>query len=71
MEFDYSKLKGLIKEKFGTQAAFAEALGVSNTTMSQRLNGVNEFTQSEIARACDILEIPAWYAYRYFFMKKI
>lgn len=29
MAFDYSKLKGRIIEKYGTQAAFAKAMGTS------------------------------------------
>ena len=32
--FDYSKLKGKIKEVFGTQSAFAKAMGLSGVSLS-------------------------------------
>lgn len=31
--FDYSKLRGAIREKFGTQEAFAKAMGFSTATL--------------------------------------
>ena len=37
--FDYSKLRGKIKEVFGTQAKFAKAMGMSTVTLSAKLNG--------------------------------
>ena len=39
MSYNYSALLGKIVEVFGTQAKFAEALGVSEHTVSLRLNG--------------------------------
>ena len=36
--FDYSKLRGKIKEVFGTQAKFAKAMGMSTVTLSAKLN---------------------------------
>ena len=38
MMFNYDKLKGRIVEKFGTQMAFSKALGVSERTLSLKLN---------------------------------
>lgn len=38
MVFDYRKLRGQIIEHFGTQKAFAEALGVSTRTLSLNLS---------------------------------
>lgn len=63
----YRKLKGKIKEVFDTQEAFAEAMGMSKTALSQRLNGSVEWKASEIAKACDLLHIPLADAYLYFF----
>ena len=34
MSFNYSKLRGRIIEKFGTQGCFARKLGVSERTLS-------------------------------------
>ena len=35
----YPKLRGAIREKFGTQEAFARALGVHPSTLVQKLAG--------------------------------
>ena len=56
VEFDYSKLRGKIRE-YGRQDEFAEALEISTTTLSERLNNKSEFTQKEINKACEILKI--------------
>ena len=49
LAFDYSKLRGKIKEVFGTQDKFAKALGISGATLSLKLNNISEFTQQEMA----------------------
>lgn len=56
MSWDYSKLRGRIKEKFNTLDSFAEALGMSRTSLSQRLNNQLEFSQNEIAKAMVLLD---------------
>lgn len=56
MSWDYSKLRGRIKEKFNTIDNFAEALGMSRTSLSQRLNNQLEFSQNEIAKAMFLLD---------------
>ena len=55
--FDYSKLLGRLKEKSLTQEKFAELMGMSGTTLSKKLNGKSEWTQAEMNKACEILEI--------------
>jgi len=35
--YDYRKLRGRIKEKFGTQAAFAKVMGLSDVSVSNKL----------------------------------
>lgn len=64
---DYSKLRGAIRTKYGTQRAFAQAMGVNSTTLSHKLSGRTEWTHGEIAKACDLLDIPLEEAYVYFF----
>ena len=49
--YDYSKLRGLIREHFGTNANFATALGIGLTTLHSRLNSETYFNQEEIRRA--------------------
>lgn len=66
LKFNYSKLRGRIKEICGTNARFAKMLGVAETTLSAKLNNLNEFTQSEIFKAIKILgltnaDIPIYF----------
>lgn len=66
MPYNYSKLLGRIVEKVGTQGAFSEKMGLSERTISFKLNGKVEWKQSEIAKACEILsiedkDIPAYF----------
>jgi len=63
----YPKLRGAIREKFGTQATFAEAINMNSTTLSKKLTGKSEWTRTEIARACDLIGIPLCDAHTYFF----
>lgn len=55
MKFSYDKLRGKIKEKFGTQDRFADALNISRSTLSQKLNNATEFTQTEMLTAMHVL----------------
>jgi hypothetical protein len=64
---DYSALRGLIREVFGTQEAFAEAIDRSPCTVSQKLNGSTEWTTQDIRKACEALGIPAEKIPQYFF----
>lgn len=57
MAFNYNKLRGLIKEHYDTHEAFAEALGISNTSLSLSLNNKRPFTQYEINRASELLKL--------------
>lgn len=64
--FDYSKLRGKIKEVFGTQDRFADAIGLGRVSVSQRLNNQLEFSQQEMFKSAEVLgfsraEIPAYF----------
>ena len=63
----YRKLKGKIKEVYDTQEAFAVAMGMSKTALSQRLSGAVQWKVADIAKACDLLHIPLADAHLYFF----
>ena len=63
----YSKLRGAIREKYGTQQAFADDLGMTAATLSCKLNGKTEWTRQEIENACRLLGIPLTEAPVYFF----
>lgn len=57
MKYNYSKLLGAIKENFRSQAAFARELGMSERTISLKINGKSEWKQDEIIKACSALKI--------------
>ena len=41
--YDYRKLRGRIKEKFGTQSEFSKKLGLSEVSVSNKLNNMSFF----------------------------
>ncbi|GAB6086432.1 DUF739 family protein [Alkaliphilus crotonatoxidans] len=51
MAFDYNKLRGKIKEVFGTQDNFAKALGIGRVSLSQRLNNMLDFSKKKFIRS--------------------
>lgn len=57
IKFDYSKLRGRIIEKCGSQKAFAKLLGVAECTLTSKLNGYTSFTQAEILQSVEILDL--------------
>ena len=67
IQFDYSKLKGRIKEKCGSQKVFAKLLGVSEATITAKLQGNTGFTQEDILKTIEILEIDPGEVSIYFF----
>ena len=62
-----NKLKGRIVEVFETQGAFADALGVTQQTVSQKLKNKRELTRAEIERWCELLKIEREEIPSYFF----
>jgi transcriptional regulator with XRE-family HTH domain len=71
MAFNYNKLRGRIVERFGTQSAFAKALGVSERTLSLKLNGKIYFAQDEIVLAAELLKISEPDIQIYFFTQEV
>lgn len=57
MDFKYAKLRGRIIEKFGTNGAFSVALGISQNSLSLKLNNKTGFSQKDIVEWCDLLDI--------------
>lgn len=71
MAFNYSKLRGRIVEMFGTQGAFARALGVSERTLSLKLNNKIFFSQDEIVRCSNLLNMLPGETQEYFFTQEV
>lgn len=51
IKYNYNRLKGLIKEYFGTQKNYADFLGIGSTTLQTRLNNETFFTQQEMEKS--------------------
>jgi transcriptional regulator with XRE-family HTH domain len=69
--FDYSKLRGRIREILGTQSAFAKLLNISEATLSKKLNNDAEFTQGEMNLSSEVLNFPLSEIPVYFFNPKV
>lgn len=69
--YDYSKLKGRMKQKGITQEELALEIGIDKSTLSLKLNNQSLFTQDEINKIVKILEIPAEEIKEYFFTEKV
>lgn len=71
MEYDYSKLCGRIREKCGGQIEFARKMGISERTVSLKLNNKIPWKQTEISRASEILDFSTDDIQSYFFVLKV
>lgn len=70
MAFDYSKLRGRIVEKYGTLGNFETAIGFSHTSLSNKMLGKSDWSNSEIVRACNLLDVKNSEVGEYFFCVK-
>lgn len=71
MEYDYSKLRGKIIEKYSNNGNFANEIGISERTLSLKLHNKIAFKQTEIDKAILLLDIPIEEISEYFFKKKV
>lgn len=67
MVYNYRALIGKIIEVYGSQKAFAKAFGVSEHTLSVRLNNLSQWKQRDISKAAELLQINADDIPLYFF----
>lgn len=63
----YAKLRGRIVEKFGSQSNFAEKIGISQVSLSRKLNCETGFSQKDIVEWAKVLEIDISEYGLYFF----
>lgn len=71
MAFNYSKLRGRIIEKYGSQSDFAKAFGCSDRTLSLKMNGKRPWKQTEILSAIKLLELSEEDIRDYFFTLEV
>lgn len=67
MSYDYSRLKGKIIEKYGSNAKFAEDMEWSERTLSLKLNNKVAWKQPEIVKAIGLLSLDENDITGYFF----
>ena len=73
MLFDFSALRGLIIERYGSFGAFADAIEMPRDALSSRLNNKIRFKPEEIYLICEpeVLDIPEAGIRKYFFTPKV
>lgn len=71
MAYDYSKLRGRIIEKYGSCGAFAKVFPMSERTLSLKLTCKRSWSQKQIMRACELLDIEQQEMPDYFFKQKV
>lgn len=71
MVFDYQKLRGRIREKYGTEQKFAAEMHMNRGSLSSKLNNEGDFTRAQMLRAAELLDLTAFQIPEYFFKKKV
>ena len=71
MDFDYRKLLGKMREMNISQASLAKQIGLSESQFNRKLKGVYCFTQDEIFKMCEALDIRPNEIDLYFFTLKV
>ncbi|WP_105302664.1 DUF739 family protein [Anaerolactibacter massiliensis] len=67
LQFSYNALRGRIIEVCGRNKVFADKMGMSEASLSSKLSGKAGFSQEDIFKACQILDIPDNQINHYFF----
>lgn len=71
IELNYDKLRRKIREVLGTQSKLANLIGLDETTISNKMNSNTYFTQKEILKISEILNIKIEEIPEYFFKTKV
>ena len=67
---DYTALRERMRELKLSQKEAAKLIGMDEWQLSRKLNGASGFTQEEILRLCEVMEIPPEEIGIYFFRRK-
>ena len=68
MEFNNSKLRGKIRELFGTEQKFSDAIGIAKSALSAKLNNNSEINRDEMLKMIDLLNIKKEDIFEIFFL---
>lgn len=69
--YDYSKLRGLIREKIGTEGEFAKKINRTPNYVSKVFRNATYLSQEDISKAATLLEVPATEIGVYFFSPQV
>ena len=69
--YDYSMLRGRIREKLGTEGAYASKIGRTQNYLTAVFNGRSFFSQKDITSGADVLEIEPKDIGAFYFTKKV
>lgn len=69
--YDYSKLRGRIKEKLGTEKEFARKIGRTQNYVSKVFRNSSYFYQKDIDTGAEVLGIPIGEIGVYFFTPEV
>ena len=69
--YDYSKLRGRIKEKLGTEGEFSRRIGRTQNYVSKVFRNGTYFGQEDIATGAEVLDIPVGEIGIYFFTPEV
>lgn len=64
---DYSKLRGKIKEIYGSEKKLAEEMKIDPATLSRKLNNPNGLKTTDVQVMIEMLHIEPKEVYEYFF----
>lgn len=71
VQFDYSRLRGKIVERYKTLKNFADETHQSVSSVNLRINGIREFKSTDIFNWANYLGIPDSEISDYFFAKNV
>ena len=71
IKYDYAKLRGKIRELYGTESNFACAMQMVPSSLSRRLSNLAEWKGPEVYLACALLGIAPEEVPLYFFTEKL
>ena len=64
---EFANLRGEIRRRCQSEYSFAKMIGMSSTTLSQKLNGKRDWKRSEMVKSMEVLLLPTSSIYDYFF----
>lgn len=70
-QYDYSSLRGFIREKFNTNEKYAKFLGIGTDALYKRLSGKVPFRQTELDATAKYGNLTGDDLMKLFFTKKI